>query len=461
VQTIRKKLSVLFLLCSVFTIIIITLFVNRTISNKFDEYVVEIQNKRHQDIVTHFSDVYSNEGTWTSISGTELIHEAYMGNYCLTLWDKDKNYIWGMNPEELDDRSHLKSMVVQDQGVFSTKTFEIKSEGVIVGYVDIGQYSSVLLTKEDINFKSSIIRSIIFSGMITLCISVGLSLVFSKHFSAPIKDVANMSVKLSRGDFDIKSIAQSNIVELEELRKSVNVLAEKLNHQDDLRKRLITDITHEVRTPLNVLQNNLEAMIDGVFPVTTERLNNLNEEVIRFGRLLNNLNSLKEFESEHIKQNVEIIFLDELLIDISKDFYTVAQAKNIQFNFQLIPDQQFTISGDKDKIKQLFINLLSNAFKFTKENGMVDVALYTDRENIIVEVKDSGIGIAKEHLPFIFERLYRTQESSGQVEGNGIGLTIVKNIVQIHGATIEVESEEGIGSVFTIVFKKNNHFFLH
>lgn len=454
-QTIRKRLSILFFACSIAAILLITLFVNITISNKFNQYMVDIQNKRYERIVTYFEEVYKRDGKWTNDSGIELMHEAYMGNYCLTLMDGDKKLVWGMDPNDVRIKQHLNVMPVEDRGVYTTRTFEIKSDGKVVGYVDIGQYSSVLLSEEDINFKASINKSIVVSGILTLIIIISMSLYFSKQLSIPIKEVANISVDLSKGDFDTKPGSKSNIVELENLRKSINILAEKLKYQDALRKRLVSDISHEIRTPLNVLQNNLEAMIDGVFPVTTERLNYLNEEVVRFGRLLNNLNVLKEFESESIKLNFETLFLDELIEDICKDFYMAAQNKNIKLNYNIKPNADYRIIGDIDKLKQVFINLMSNALKFTKTNGNVLISLYTDNKNIIAEVKDNGIGIKKEDLPFIFERLYRGDKSRRQIEGSGIGLTIVKDILLLHHASIDVESKEGEGTTFKIIFNKS------
>nr|WP_209013917.1 ATP-binding protein [Clostridium botulinum] len=430
---------------------LVTLFVNATINKKFDEYMVDVQDKRYERIVSYFEEVYKTQGKWTKNSGVELMHEAHMGNYCLTLLDINKKTIWGMNPNDI----RLNTMPVKDRGVYNTKTFEIKSEGKVVGYVDIGQYSSLLLSEEDISFKTSINKSIIASGILTLIIIIAISLYFSKQFSIPIKEVANLSVNLSKGDFDAKSSVESNIEELENLRESVNILAEKLKYQDSLRRRLVSDISHEIRTPLNVLQNNLEAMIDGVFPVTAERLNYLNEEVVRFGRLLNNLNVLKEFESESIKLNFEKIFLDELISDICSDFYAIAENKNIKLQYHIENYEDYSITGDRDKLKQVFINLLSNALKFTEDGGKVLIKLYTSDKNIVVEVKDNGVGIKKEDLPFIFERLYRGDKSRQQFEGNGIGLTIVKNILQLHYASIDLESEEGEGATFKIYFDKN------
>jgi signal transduction histidine kinase len=232
----------------------------------------------------------------------------------------------------------------------------------------------------------------------------------------------------------------------------VNILAGKLKYQDTLRKRLVSDITHEIRTPLNVLQNNLEAMIDEVSPVTKEGLNYLNEEVIRFGTLINDLNLLKEFESESTKLNYETIFLDQLISEICKDFYMAAEYKNITIEYDILDGGNYLIIADKDKMKQVFINLFSNALKFNEMNGKILIKLYKDNKNIILEVIDNGIGIYQEDLPFIFERLYRGDKSRNQIEGTGIGLTIVKNILDLHNAMIEVDSKAGAGTTVKVFF---------
>jgi signal transduction histidine kinase len=454
-QTISRRLSLLFVSCSIATILLVILFVNITVTSKFNHYMADIQNKRYERIVTHFEEIYKREGKWTETSGVELMHEAYMGNYCLTLMDSNKVPVWGMDPTDLENQMHVGEMSAKENGVYTSKTYEIEIDNRVVGYVDIGQYSSVLMSEEDINFKGSIIKSIVASGILTLIIITFLSLYFSKQFSNPIRDAAKMSVRLSKGDFEAKSNIITNIKELEDLRNSVNILAGKLKYQDTLRKRLVSDISHEIRTPLNILQNNLEAMVDGVLPVTQETLVYLNQEVIRFGKLINNLNVLKEFEDESITLNYEALSLDEIITDICRDFFRIAENKQIKIDYYIQPNvEDYLITGDKDKLKQVFINVISNALKFTETNGKVLIKLYETSNNLVVEISDNGMGIRKEDLPYIFERLYRGDKSRQQIEGNGIGLTIVKNILQLHNASVDVVSEEGEGTTIKIYFTR-------
>jgi signal transduction histidine kinase len=451
-KTIRKKISILLVTCSLASIVLTMMIVNFTINDIFEEYIADVQNKRYERIVTYLEEAYKNEKEWNETSGIELMHEAYMSNYNLTLYDKNSRPVWGMNPMDIRNKIHLENMKVQDQGIYTTKKFELKYNGEIVGYVEVGQYASLLMTEEDVLFKASINKSIAISGIITLFIITAASLYFSKQFSAPIKEVANMSVKLSKGEFKEKSNVKTDIEEIVNLKNSINILAEKLNNQDMLRRRLVSDISHELRTPLNVLQNNLEAMIDGVFPVSHQRLTHLNDEIVRFGKLLNNLEKLKEFESESLKMNFKSINLLYMLGNLYNDFLTEAEHKNIEFRLIKEGNVGYFILGDADKLKQVFINLMNNAVKFTDENGEISIKIYKDEKKIFVEIQDNGIGIKKEDLPFIFEHLYRGDKSRHETEGSGIGLTIAKNILDLHSAAIEVESEEGKGSLFKVIF---------
>ena len=452
-HSIRRRICVILVGITVFALALTVIFVNVTMNDKFNKYMIDIQNKRNERIVTYFQEVYKRDMTWKDTSGSEMRHEAYMSNYCLTLLDLKKEVVWTMDPGELEVRIHSMMMSGENKGVFNSTSFPIKVEEATVGYVSIGQYSSILLSEEDVNFKSSINKNIILSAVLTLLMAILISIYISKQFSTPIKEVSDISVKLSKGNYNSRSNTKSSILELENLRNSINTLGEKLNQQDLLRKRLVSDIAHEIRTPLNILENNLEAMIDGVFPVTNERLVSLNDEVIRFGKLLNNLNVLKEIEAEDITLNLKALSLKELISKEVEAFSLVLKEKEISINYNAAKDDSFQISGDEDKLKQVFINLLSNAVKFNKEKGEICIHIFRKDEQIIVKVKDNGIGIKKQDIPYIFERLYRGDKSRHEIEGSGIGLTVAKNIMLLHSGAIEVESEEGKGTTFSLSFR--------
>jgi len=130
--------------------------------------------------------------------------------------------------------------------------------------------------------------------------------------------------------------------------------------------------------------------------------------------------------------------------------------ENIKLQAAQEENKKFIVLGDYDKLKQVFINLISNGIKFTNINGIVWINIASDINSVIIQIKDSGIGIKKEDLPFIFERMYRTDKSRHKIDGTGIGLTLVKRILALHDATIDVESKENKGTTFTVCIRKNS-----
>ena len=449
-QSIRKRLSIILILCAVSAVLISAFFVNSAINSTFSKYMNDVQEKRNARLVEYFQQIYQRDKHWTANSGEEMMHEAYMSNYCLSLLDKDQKVVWEMNP----NKNHIMMNENTAKGVYNTNTLKIDVGGKSVGYLVIGQYSPILFSEEDINFKVNINKNIVYSVLFAVLIISIVSLMFSRQFSAPIKAVADTSLELSNGNYNASLDIDSNIFEIKNLISSINDLGNKLNNQDLLRKRLVSDISHEIRTPLNILQNNLEAMIDGIKPVTPENLNGLNDEVIRFGKLLNDLNALKQIETEEMKLHFETVNLYDLVRSVCSDFKVAAEEKSIEIILGHADSKDFSVIGDMDKLKQVFINLVSNAIKFTPEKGRVWVEFKKDADTVIIEVKDNGIGIKNEDIPFIFERLYRGDKSRHAIEGAGLGLTIVKKILSMHNAEVKVESKINKGTKFTVSFKR-------
>ena len=233
------------------------------------------------------------------------------------------------------------------------------------------------------------------------------------------------------------------------LIKSINNLSAKLEEQENLRKRLTTDISHELRTPLTSIQTHLEAMIDGIWEPDTERLNSVNEEVIRLTNLVNQLQNLAKFDSEKSKLNLAKVNVKNLIMNVVYNNQGKALEKNINIECDLESIDSYL---DKDKISQVIVNLLSNAIRYTNNGGKIFISSYKENNNLKIQFKDNGIGIPKENIKYIFERFYRVDESrSKNTGGIGVGLTIVKSIIDLHQGTIEVRSELNKGSEFIVI----------
>jgi signal transduction histidine kinase len=449
-HSIRKRLAVLLALCSIVAVLLSALLVNIAISATFSRYMQDNQDKRDARIVEYFKDVYESEKGWDASSGVELQHEALMNNYCLTLMDADRKVVWGMNPKDIN---HM-GMISRSSGIYTEKTFGIENGSNVVGYITIGQYSPVLLSEADINFRNSINLGIALGGLISIAAVVIVSISASRQFAKPIKEVSEISVGLANGRYDTFCDGKSDILEINSLMNSMVVLGKKLRSQENLRKRLVADISHEIRTPLNVLQNNIEAMIDGVIPLSADRLESLNDEVVRFGKLLNNLDALNVIENGNATLSLEIVHIDSLISDVCRDFELEMKDKNIELEIASQKGSDFSVIGDYDKLKQVFINLLSNALKFSKEFGKIVVEERADKDYVYVEISDEGIGIRSDDLPFIFERMYRGGGSRHKIDGTGVGLAVVKNIMLQHDANIGVESAENEWTRFRLRFRR-------
>ena len=273
-------------------------------------------------------------------------------------------------------------------------------------------------------------------------IAILLSIVFSRRLTTPLKRLAAAAESISKGDLG-ERVEVSGDDELSSLTRAFNAMAEALEVQESLRKRIISNAAHELRTPLGAIRGELEGMIDGLIPVDREQLQSLHEEIGRLGNILAGVEELSQAEASVLSLNREHIDMNAFLKNIFERFRKLFLDKGISAELQC--DDELRLNADPDRLSQVIVNLLDNALKATGENGYIRLKAAQGEHHVAIEVEDSGCGIEEKDLPFIFERFYR---SSGG--GLGLGLTIVREIVEAHGGKIEVRSEPGRGSVFTV-----------
>jgi len=228
---------------------------------------------------------------------------------------------------------------------------------------------------------------------------------------------------------------------------------EVLRANEQFRKEFLSNLAHELRTPIFTVQGYVETLLNGAIDdpgVNRKFLNNAAKGIDRLVRLVDDLNEISKLESGRIPIVQETFVIQDLISDVYEELSLRAKEKNIQLNFKKGTEGYLLVVADKPKIKQVLVNLIDNAIKYGNEGGNITAGCYVmDDKHIYVEVSDDGPGISEEHLPRIFERFYRADRSrSRDIGGTGLGLAIVKHIVEAHGQTVNVRSKPGVGSSF-------------
>lgn len=298
------------------------------------------------------------------------------------------------------------------------------------------------------NIKSSILIAV----LISITIGIIIALILSTNITNPIKQISDATLKIKDGDYNI-NLKDSKIIELENLQNNIKYLSINLKNQKYVRKQYAQDISHELRTPITNLQLYIEAIKDGVIDADEQTLTSLLEEIHRLEGLVVNLNKSFNDNSEYLKINKKEFNLSE---HINSLLDTVKPRLN-KLDISLIEEIKdgIIINSDKDKISQIVQNLVSNAIKAIKDDGLIRVSLSEDKNKIYLVVKDNGVGISDEKKEAIFERFYRIDDARNtKLNGHGLGLSITKNFVESLGGKIKLKSRLGKGSTFSVILPK-------
>jgi signal transduction histidine kinase len=245
------------------------------------------------------------------------------------------------------------------------------------------------------------------------------------------------------------------MTELNLLTESVNHLAVSLDTLEKLRKQLTGDVAHELRTPITILQSYLEAMSEGIWEPTPARLESCHEEVMRIGKLVGDLEKLAKIESENLKLNKQEIDLYDIIEKTIHSYEIDITNKKLKVSLN---GPHASLFADGDRLRQVIVNLLTNAIKYSGKDSSISLTVFDNKDTAGFHIQDSGIGIPEEELPFIFERFYRADRSRNRATGgSGIGLTIVKAIVEAHDGRVLAESSINKGSRFTVILPKKQN----
>ena len=324
----------------------------------------------------------------------------------------------------------------------------IHQEGIVKGAMLISlPMASIEDTQEILQKQLIIITSILFM------VSVVISFLLSKNFADPISKISRLAESYTSGHYSVR-IPATGSDEIGQLSTRMNEMGEALERNDLLQKELVANVSHELRTPLTLIRGYAETLRDvtGNNPLKREKqLGVIIEETERLGKIVEDILNLSQLQSGAISYEPEAFSLNQMLNDI-KERYELQQEPR---SFLILGASDAKVYGDKKRIEQVFYNLINNALRHTKEDKPIEVILTQNTENVRIEIRDHGEGIAKEDMDHIFERYYKGKRSNGEKSnGTGLGLAIVKSILVMHQVSYGVESNPGKGTTFWFELNK-------
>lgn len=283
-------------------------------------------------------------------------------------------------------------------------------------------------------------------GIVFVFFVLGLAFLAARNIrrmSTPLDELLEASNKVAEGDYSVR-VVEMGPPETRSLLRGFNSMAERLQEHHERRQNMLADISHELRTPITVIQGNVEGILDGLYPADEKRLRSVLEETQILSRLVDDLRTMALAESGSLQLRREPVDLVPLIREVLAGFETQTREKEIRIEFQLTDVE--TVNVDPLRIHEVVANLLSNALRYTPRRGEVRVGLTEAGIGgggaVTVFVQDSGPGIEAADLPHVFDRFYKSSDSGGM----GLGLSIAKYLVEAHGGKIWAESEPGKGT---------------
>ena len=324
------------------------------------------------------------------------------------------------------------------------RTSEVETGGFIEQNVELTE-----------SVSEAVLIALILSGIIAGILAAGISWWLSRRIVEPIREVVTASQTIAAGHYE-QSLDIASNDELGELAENFNQMASALNDIEKTRRKLLTDVSHELKTPLASIKGYMEGLEDGVISAEVATYQLVHGEAERLQHLVEDLERLSNAQSEALILNRIPTNLEKHLCGIVANLRPQFQSKSVILEMVIQPNLP-PINIDPDRMTQVLTNLLGNSLQYTPKGGKVCVQVYMQKDAVFWVVKDSGIGLAADEIPKIFQRFYRVDKSRSRVTGgNGIGLTIAKHLVESHNGKIWAESDGlQLGSKFIIRIPKD------
>ncbi len=477
-RSLRWKLAVALLLVVAISVGLTAYLTNRGTTREFASYIEQGRRYYLVQVEEGLSWFYEGNGNWSGVqslfdglatlrgdrvvladSSSTIVadtHGEWLGDTTVGVKLTSPTSIITVSGEEVGELYLLSSPTGRFRGFIGDRPAfdDLQLPGPPGQLTDGSPFPFEELEQDFLNRTN---QSLVIAGVLGAVAAILLGLLLTRQFTKPIQVLKNGAARIASGDLSHR-VKVSSKDELGNLAESFNSMAASLDSSEQARQRLLADIAHELRTPLSVIEGTVDAMLDGVYKLTPDNLVSLKEETAVLTRLVDDLRDLTLAESGQLKLEIEPTDLAGLVQRRVSRAEIVARERNISLRAD-IAEGLPQVEIDRRRIEQVLANLLDNALNHTLSGGtvVVTVALAEGGETsrggkgeLLISVADTGAGIPAEDLPHIFERFYRVDDARSREKGGaGLGLAIAKQMVELHGGRIWVESEVGKGSKFS------------
>lgn len=455
-HTFRWKIFLSYIFVGILPLIIFFTIITSTIERYFIEQRT-IELKRQANIfATHINlSNYLTDESRSAVFASEMeqyskesFRTIVVDSNAVVVEDTNKQEIGKtlVVPEILEALEKNQVVRVRDKSIVHAAVSVVNSNSKLIGVVlisaSIEDIFALLL-----GIKNTLYLYTLITGLIMFL----LSFFVSKIVVDPLKGLVKVIQKMADGKLDERIKIKGNN-EISEVATAFNVMTEKLEKVHSARQEFVSNVSHELKTPLSsikVLSESILLQQDVPEEMYKEFLQDITNEVDRMTNIINDLLNLVKIDQKEIPLIFEVANLNKLVEDILKRLYPLASQKNIELVFESV--KEVNASVDEMKLSLAITNLVENGIKYTPENGVVSITVDSDHQNAFLKVSDSGIGIAEEELNKIFERFYRVDKTRDrETGGTGLGLAITHSTIMLHGGAIKAMSKEDEGSTFVV-----------